>query len=239
MTMLLLIVLWFARRVAVRIQVGTDASATFRVTLLKSRCANAVLGLSIAVAGSVNASAAGGSRKMASTATVPSARIANAQSEQQSVSPARPKLREGTLIPPTVGRVVMMGRRWAFIRVSGQKPADEDFVTKPLPARVGELKPRPKRLGMANLSSSKDYRFYAAGVRDSSEPSDGESPADDKAAEFPSRHILLAENLMLQRIVEAIRVDASDNVWSVTGEMTEFFRDNRLLLRTAQRAELK
>ena len=30
-------------------------------------------------------------------------------------------LREGTLIPPTVGRIVMLGRRWAFIPAS-QEP---------------------------------------------------------------------------------------------------------------------
>ena len=51
-------------------------------------------------------------------------------------------------------------------------------------------------------------------------------------------HILVTENLMLQRIVEAIRADATDDRWMVSGEVSEFFNENRLTIRTAQRANV-
>ncbi len=41
---------------------------------------------------------------------------------------------------------------------------------------------------------------------------------------------------MLQRIVEATRADANDDRWEVSGEILEFFEQNRLLIRTIQRA---
>ena len=51
--------------------------------------------------------------------------------------------------------------------------------------------------------------------------------------------VLIAENLMLQRIVEAIREDELDTSWEVTGKVTEYFDENRLTIITAQRAESK
>lgn len=50
------------------------------------------------------------------------------------------------------------------------------------------------------------------------------------------QYILLCENQMLQRIVESIRADANDDRWEISGEILEFFEDNRLLIRTIQRA---
>ena len=41
---------------------------------------------------------------------------------------------------------------------------------------------------------------------------------------------------MLQRIVEAIREDADDDRWTVSGQVSEFFDQNRLIIRTAQRS---
>ncbi len=41
---------------------------------------------------------------------------------------------------------------------------------------------------------------------------------------------------MLQRIAEAVRADGWDDHWRVSGEVTEFFNENQLLIRTAQRA---
>ena len=48
--------------------------------------------------------------------------------------------------------------------------------------------------------------------------------------------MLLIENLTLQRIVTAVRADSADRLWEVTGEVTEYTGENRLMLRTAQRA---
>ena len=51
--------------------------------------------------------------------------------------------------------------------------------------------------------------------------------------------VLLAENLMLQRIVQAIREDELDNLWQLTGHVTEYFGQNRLTILTAQRGQSK
>jgi hypothetical protein len=53
-----------------------------------------------------------------------------------------------------------------------------------------------------------------------------------------SEHIvLITENLMLQRIVQAIREDELDSLWQVTGRVTEYFGENRLTILTAQRGQ--
>ena len=61
---------------------------------------------------------------------------------------------------------------------------------------------------------------------------------EQKAKQDDGTHlVLIAENLMLQRIVEAIREDELDTSWEVTGKVTEYFDENRLTIITAQRAE--
>ena len=55
----------------------------------------------------------------------------------------------------------------------------------------------------------------------------------------PRKQVLIVENLMLQRLVEAIRVDPSDDGWTISGEVIEFFDQNRLIIRTAQRSNAK
>lgn len=137
-----------------------------------------------------------------------------------------PQLREGTRITETAGRVVMMGRRWAFVRAAPQNPPDPDVALRPrrLPAMDG--KPRPKRLGLASGPRPSRLTVIPIALWNGRE----------NATEIPARHMLITENLMLQRIVEAIRADGSDNVWSLTGEVTEFFNENRLIIHTAKRA---
>lgn len=51
--------------------------------------------------------------------------------------------------------------------------------------------------------------------------------------------MLLIENLTLQRVVSAVRADSADRLWNVTGEVTEYSGENRLMLRTAQRASAR
>ena len=111
-----------------------------------------------------------------------------------------PKLREGTLIPPTIGRVVNLGRRWAFVP-SGDKSADQHLRATPF--------------------------------------TDRESLAGEDQTFNTNRHgqpLLLCENQSLQRIVEAARANPNDDRWELSGEIFEFFDQNRLLIRTAQRA---
>jgi hypothetical protein len=144
-------------------------------------------------------------------------------------------LREGTLIPPTVGRIVMLGRRWAFIPDNQEPETDDDLVTfgkdRVVASMIGFTRlPRPKRLGAASTSfaASADSKMSATLVRTES----------SKGNTFPTvlPRVLVVENLMLQRIAEAIRTDGSDDRWTVSGEVTEYFNENQLLIRTAQRA---
>ena len=60
--------------------------------------------------------------------------------------------------------------------------------------------------------------------------------ADDSRSE---PIVLIAENLMLQRLVQAIREDELDSLWRVTGRVTEYFGENRLTILTAQRGQVK
>ena len=157
--------------------------------------------------------------------------LATSSCEAKESQPGPPNhvLREGTRIPPTTGRIVMVGRRWAFIPVA--HAAEPDSTARgPLTVThaflTAEAKQRATRLG----SSGQDYglnRFKIAATQ-----------IDEVTRQLPPafEQILLQENLMLQRIVKAIRSDATDDHWVISGEITEFFNENRLAIRLAQRA---
>lgn len=142
------------------------------------------------------------------------------------------RLREGTLVPPTPGRIVLIGRRWAFI------PARADAAQSDPLAMTGELP--ATSLPVASRPESASSPF---GYRSSTDPSNGgngdpTSPVNSPvgARGKPTGQMLISENLMLQRIVEAIREDADDDRWTVSGQVSEFFDQNRLIIRTAQRS---
>lgn len=118
-------------------------------------------------------------------------------------------LREGTLVPPTSGRIVLIGRRWAFV-----SDTDENRALVPVES-----------------SSSPRTTVNFGGQQSFADPRED----DPKSNQSPSQ-LLITENLMLQRLVEAIRDDTSDDHWTISGEVTEFFDQNRLTIRTAQRA---
>jgi hypothetical protein len=140
------------------------------------------------------------------------------------------RLREGTLVPTSVGRIVLAGRRWAFI--TSAETAD-DIVETDKSFRASLVgfnsKPRPSRLGQGKNPTTATTRVAQTETLAAS-PTKTKRPPNI----LPPR-IILAENLMLQRIVTAIRADLSDDHWTVTGEITEFFDDNQLVIRTAQR----
>ncbi|TWU40478.1 hypothetical protein [Novipirellula artificiosorum] len=140
-------------------------------------------------------------------------------------APSNPVHREGTLLPPTAGKFVLLGRRWAFV-----------------PDRsLRELKPQFP----ANQALS---RFDAARVE--AEPAADPNPIHDPYAAFaspekidsriagidPRNAIMVVENLLLQRVADAVRADENDDTWTITAKFTEFFDENRLILLTAQRA---
>lgn len=181
------------------------------------------------------------------TADVPSASEAEDQnldaSEETSLFGNNQKLREGTAIPPTIGRVVNLGRRWAFIPLGEQLHAQREYPTR---ARTPDAPPASpaNRLGSSesritlnrgvNLGWESDPTSQRKWTGDTLvRQTDGDAPDTFNAR---SQHIILCENQMLQRIVEATRADASDDRWEISGEMLEFFDQNRLLIRTIQRA---
>ena len=123
-------------------------------------------------------------------------------------------LREGTVIPPTIGRLVNLGRRWAFI------PADD-------------VAPHRHELAARDFLSTNPPPAHQSSQSDLIRRADGE-PLD--AVGNSETVIVLCENQMLQRIVEAVRENASDDRWEISGEILEFFDQNRLLIRTVQRA---
>jgi len=156
------------------------------------------------------------------------------------VPAAKPQvMREGTRIPPTVGRVSMLGRRWVFVPVRERDQQEQATAAAPVVKHalgVVQIAPKATRLGVAPKStapktiapsSSALTPFHTVGVP-------LEAVADQQRLSF--EQILLQENLMLQRIVEAIQEDPTDDHWVVSGEVTEFFNENRLSIQVAQRA---
>lgn len=124
------------------------------------------------------------------------------------------KLREGTVIPPTVGRLVNLGRRWAFVPTGNSEHRPDPLTNR---------EPSSPSLSPAHQSSGSSLVGLAG---------DQSLDADRNNATF----IILCENQMLQRIVEAMRDDAINDHWEISGEILEFFDQNRLLIRTVQRA---
>ncbi len=162
----------------------------------------------------------------------------NAASAQKPV-----RLREGTLIPPTAGTIVLVGRRWVFVPAStASAPGDVAVNSDSLNATSNEIrfrpKPRPVRLGAAGAAdATPDWNESA--TRSVDDPAVAAVGTDRPRAKGSMPQMLVGENLMLQRIVEAVRIDPSDDRWTVSGEVTEFFDENQLIIRTAQRANAK
>ncbi len=167
-------------------------------------------------------------------------------------------LREGTPIPPTSGRFIMMGRRWAFVpdaaagaeqdagRDDQRSPAASDRAQEDLAGEIpssAESRREPRaptvypargtgsgEAGSANVESTEVGKAGSETERDAPE-----SSSDPQPLELPQ--MLVVENLLLQRIVDAVRDDTIANRWTVTGMVTEYFGENRLILHTAQRAD--
>ena len=138
-------------------------------------------------------------------------------------------LREGTRIPSTTGRIVMVGRRWAFVPIADETKSEvvtEDELTVARAYMITESQLRATRLGSSGVDYGRN-RFQTAAT-----------PLSELTRRLPAafEQITLQENLMLQRIVKAIRADATDDHWVISGEITEFLNENLLVIRLAQRA---
>lgn len=151
------------------------------------------------------------------------------------------KLREGTVVPPTVGRVVHLGRRWAFVPLhpsadSPLPPLNELRETTPAPAHARPAMDRDQRQLTVNRGVQLGWDLETAPADHAVTPLAGQRSDENLSGAQRGQYILLCENQMLQRIVESIRADANDDRWEISGEILEFFEDNRLLIRTIQRA---
>lgn len=155
------------------------------------------------------------------------------------------RLREGTSIPATLGKVVALGpRRWAFVPLTKPVLKDVEAVTDSESVKITVNQQREIVTGRVDpvtlLNKISTFRDGDKGRQDnvvvSAMSSTGSSVADESRSE---PIVLIAENLMLQRLVQAIREDELDSLWRVTGRVTEYFGENRLTILTAQRGQVK
>ncbi len=142
--------------------------------------------------------------------------------------PNRPLLREGTRIPPTAGRFRRVGRRWEFVSDAAEELADAKTEAEDArfeDARLFDDRKAPNRDADATTPTA------TGGV------SADAASASETRPEVP--RMLVVENLMLQRIEEAVRDDPAANRWNVTGVVTEYQNENRLIVTTAERADAR
>lgn len=124
------------------------------------------------------------------------------------------RLREGSKISPTVGRFIPSDNQWFFqpeTPLGIAKPIAKPFAQNGSKSVAGNDKPRANSGG----ESSATKTHPAAIVR-----------------------FLVLENLALQRVAQTISQDPSDDRWSISGIVTEYFGENRVLITTAARAPL-
>jgi hypothetical protein len=146
------------------------------------------------------------------------------------VNQSRPSLlREGTSLPPTAGRILLVGRRWIFIP---QGNADSSRAeTKGDDASGGDDDSNV----LMHRKISREVQIVPVGTKLITSKSSGEDSSDGLlTSEGPKWQ--LVENLMLQRIANAIRSDSVDDAWILTGRITEFFDENYLIIESARRS---
>ncbi|HBV64184.1 MAG TPA: hypothetical protein DEF45_14310 [Rhodopirellula sp.] len=155
------------------------------------------------------------------------------------------RLREGTSIPATFGKVVALGpRRWGFVPVAVPELRRMEAVNESESAKITGPKQRGTVTGRVDsvtlsstVSTSRDGGERTRGnAAILAFPGTGKSVATENSSE---PIVLITENLMLQRIVQAIREDELDSLWQITGQVTEYFGENRLTILTAQRGQVK
>ncbi|MFG0262943.1 MAG: hypothetical protein ACF788_11180 [Novipirellula sp. JB048] len=134
----------------------------------------------------------------------------------------RHQLRDGAILPPVSGQIAMSGRRWLFIPTP-QNESYDTFSQKRLHQSVTESR-QSLRSSSASIVFESSLQSFAESVTP--------APSYDEPKSFE-----LVENLVLERVVNAIRADANDDQWTITARATEFFNSNRLILLTAQRSE--
>ncbi|GAA5508531.1 hypothetical protein [Novipirellula caenicola] len=133
----------------------------------------------------------------------------------------RHQLREGTVIPQITGQISMSGRRWLFT------PSDENRHENVSPDNRLRKTETQLRESVENDAIS---RVFTTSIETYERDSAPTKPVKQ------AKSLEIVENLVLQRVVNAIRADANDSLWTITARVTEFFDENRLILLTAQRS---
>jgi len=148
------------------------------------------------------------------------------------------RLREGTRVPATLGTVVALGpRRWAFIPAAQPVVENPQTVTQSESVEITVTQQNgtvTRRVDSLTLSTNVPAGRGSAAASALRQAGDLESEQNNR-----EHIVLITENLMLQRIVQAITEDELDTTWQVTGHVTEYFGENRLTILTAQRGQAK
>ena len=161
-----------------------------------------------------------------------------------------PRRREGSLLIPTSGRIVHLSGRWVFLpdaitetTASPQSDAAASpwAMVTPMTSRGSESMPGlggstddPRSAAMRRLNYRRNTSTGHGGSSMASVP--GRRNPQNGNASPSHRYWVLSENLMLQRVVESIRVDATDNRWTLGGRFSEFEGQNFIVVQSAVRA---
>lgn len=181
----------------------------------------------------------GGSRKLSKPANGLGDRVPESSASKQTIPNI--VLREGTRIGPIRGRFVLRGQRWWFI-VKETALADRSHLAQMMDtgnartiteARSTILK-RKTTVVRSGAGSQSSYEQRVV-----EEDAVGQVQPVNKARRHvltpPFASVIVVENLMLDRIAAATDEDPADDHWTITGRITEFQNDNRLILTTAHR----
>ncbi|MCC9644843.1 hypothetical protein LOC71_21415 [Rhodopirellula sp. JC740] len=140
-------------------------------------------------------------------------------------------LREGTRVGPVTGRFVMSGQRWRFIPEQSNSVHDSHVDT--LVEHGLARKPTDED---ESLLGRKTPMGRGVESLDGAHLDDPTLPIAPVAIAVPMT--LVNENLMLDRISRAIEEDPNDDRWTITGTVTEFRDENRLVIETTVRAPM-
>ncbi len=148
--------------------------------------------------------------------------------------------REGTLVEGITGRFAMVGRRWAFIP---DRPLD---LSRTAAGSAGAVEPESSKTTTVNSTifgartpSGKSVAVVTSTTRTKNHLLKQYQSLDTPITSADLPQLLVSENLMLQRVVDAVRADQADSQWTVSGEIKEFFDENVLLLKTVKRTATK
>jgi hypothetical protein len=120
------------------------------------------------------------------------------------------RFREGSRLATTVGRFIKSDNHWYF------------HLEKPIGTAQSNAKNGPQPL-------SDNGKPSADAARESSGPPSASATLD---------RLIVLENLALQRVAQTIMQDPTDDRWAISGVITEYFDENRVLISTAVRAPL-